>query len=70
MITRQMYIYRLMHLLYQKAGLVNGSIGTVREVVWSVADRHGSLPELVVVEFDDYRGPCFPKWKDDETKQK
>ena len=49
---------------------MNGSIGTVREIVWSADDKPGSLPELVVVEFDDYRGPCFPKWKDDKTKVK
>ena len=44
-------------------------MGTVKEVVWSAATTPTSLPEFVVVDFPEYRGPPFPMWADDENKR-
>ena len=40
--------------LATEAGLVNGAMGHVRDVVWS-----GDVPQFVLVEFDTYTGPPF-----------
>ena len=46
--------------LWQQAGLVNGSMGEVKKVVW--ADGESCLPAFVVVDFKGYRGPAFKGW--------
>ena len=56
-------------LLYTQAGLVNGAMGTVKEIVWSAETTRTSLPEFVVVDFPGYRGSPFPMWADDENKR-
>ena len=51
--------------LNTKAGLVNGSLGTVRHIVYQGNKVPPAHPEYILVEFDDYPGPyfydkCFP----------
>jgi ATP-dependent exoDNAse (exonuclease V) alpha subunit len=47
--------------LWVDHGLVNGSMGTVRELVWKEGqDPTKELPFAIMVEFDKYTGPCFP----------
>lgn len=43
-------------------GLVNGALGTVRDIVWRSGDDPQSSPPLaVLIKFDRYTGPaCFP----------
>lgn len=43
--------------LWVKGGLVNGSLGTVRAIVYDTGISPPSLPMYVLVEFDKYRGP-------------
>ena len=56
-------------MLYQRAGLVNGAMGTVKEVVWSKDSTPTSRPEFVVIDFPNYTGPVFPKWAKDPKKR-
>ena len=42
--------------LYVNRGLVNGSMGTVRNMAWQ--DR--MQPLVILMEFDNYEGPFFP----------
>ena len=48
--------------LWQQAGLVNGSMGKVKAVVWQDELAENPVPAFVVVEFDGYRGPAFKGW--------
>ena len=48
--------------LWQQAGLVNGSMGEVKKVVWADGETKGCLPAFVVVDFKGYRGPPFKGW--------
>ena len=43
--------------LWVGGGLVNGTLGTVRYIVYSPDARPPSLPLFILVEFDQYRGP-------------
>ncbi len=45
--------------LWPKTGLVNGSQGTVRELIYAEGVMPTSLPVAVMVEFDKYSGPGF-----------
>ncbi len=51
----------LLQNLWQRAGLVNGSMGKVRQVVWD-DDTTLKVPAFVVIEFEGYRGPAFEGW--------
>lgn len=51
--------------LWTNGGLVNGSLGTVRAVIYEPNKKPPELPAYVLVEFDKYNGPylyekCFP----------
>lgn len=41
-------------------GLVNGSIGTVRAIVFKEDELPPALPKYILVEFDNYKGPTLP----------
>jgi len=42
-----------------EAGLVNGSVGTIQEIVFEQNQSPPSLPSVVLVEFDHYSGPAI-----------
>jgi hypothetical protein len=47
--------------LWVENGLVNGSMGTVRDIVWNEGqDPTKDMPVAIMVEVDDYNGPKFP----------
>lgn len=47
--------------LWVENGLVNGSMGTVRDIVWNEGqDPTKDMPVAIMVEIDDYEGPKFP----------
>jgi ATP-dependent DNA helicase PIF1 len=47
--------------LWTEKGLVNGSIGTVEDVLWNTGqDPSVSMPSLLLVRFAEYSGPDFP----------
>jgi ATP-dependent DNA helicase PIF1 len=45
--------------LWVACGLVNGSIGTVRGILFVDGSRPPALPSAVLVEFDSYTGPSL-----------
>ena len=45
--------------LHQETAIVNGSLGTVREVVFGQNSNKFDVPLFVVVEIDNYSGPPF-----------
>ena len=45
--------------LWQEAGLTNGARGTVKYIIYTKGKRPPSLPDMVIVEFDQYIGPSF-----------
>ncbi len=53
--------------LWTEAGLVNGSIGHVREIIYSPGKMPRDLPLAVMVEVPGYTGPSF--FSDDESKR-
>lgn len=47
--------------IWVENGLVNGSMGTVRDIVWREGqDPTKDMPTAIRVEVDDYEGPKFP----------
>lgn len=47
--------------LWTDNGLVNGSMGTVRDIVWKECqDLSKDMPTAIMVEVDNYTGPTFP----------
>lgn len=51
--------------LWVEGGLVNGAIGTVREIAYLPMTTSPELPAYILVEFDNFKGPyignkCFP----------
>lgn len=51
--------------LWVEGGLVNGAIGTAREIVYLPNTTAPELPAYILVEFDNFKGPyiidnCFP----------
>jgi len=49
----------LVHNLWVQCGLVNGSVGTVRGIVYKDGTKPPALPLAVLVEFDNFQGPCL-----------
>ena len=47
----------LRHNLWTEAGLVNGALGTVQDIIYKPGTRPGTLPAAVLVKFDQYTGP-------------
>jgi hypothetical protein len=45
--------------LWVDCGLVNGKVGTVLGIVYDVGVKPPSLPLAVLVQFDNYSGPCL-----------
>jgi ATP-dependent exoDNAse (exonuclease V) alpha subunit len=46
--------------LWTENGLVNGSLGTIRDIVWEEGkDPSKDLPLAIMVDFDGYKGPFF-----------
>ena len=45
--------------LWTEAGLVNGSVGTIQEIVFEENKGPPSLPIAIMVEFDNYSGPAI-----------
>lgn len=48
--------------LWTEGGLVNGSIGTVRAIVYDNKHEPPKHPAYILVEFDSYAGPYFYDW--------
>jgi ATP-dependent exoDNAse (exonuclease V) alpha subunit len=47
--------------IWVENGLVNGSMGTVRDIVWNEGqDPIKDMPTTIIVEVDDYAGPKLP----------
>ena len=42
--------------------LVNGSLGTLKAIVYKHGSRPPELPLYVLVEFDEFRGKCMYKF--------
>ncbi|EXX79749.1 hypothetical protein RirG_002630 [Rhizophagus irregularis DAOM 197198w] len=45
--------------LWTEVGLVNGSLGTVQEIIFEENQSPPSLPIAVLIEFDNYYGPAI-----------
>src|SRR2546421_7343776 len=45
--------------LWTEAGLVNGSVGTIQEVIFEENQEPPSLPIAIMVEFDNYSSPAM-----------
>jgi hypothetical protein len=60
----------LLENLWTEAGAVNGSLGTVRDIVWpaGTTDPRLTMPAAILVDFDKYEGPEFIM--DSETGRK
>jgi hypothetical protein len=47
--------------LWTENGLVNGSIGTIEDILWDAGqDPSVNMPSLLLVRFSEYSGPDFP----------
>jgi len=47
--------------LWTEIGLVNRSIGSIYNLGWDYGqDPSASMPSLLLVKFDEYKGPAFP----------
>jgi len=46
--------------IWTPAGLVNGALGTVRDIAWAAgANWREEAPSVIAVEFDSYEGPAM-----------
>jgi ATP-dependent exoDNAse (exonuclease V) alpha subunit len=49
--------------LWTEKGLVNGSIGTVKDILWDTGcDPSMDMPSLLLIRFGEYSGPDFPRY--------
>lgn len=46
--------------LWTEIGLVNGSIGVIKDVSWDDGRQTDQLPSVILIRFDSYAGPSFP----------
>jgi ATP-dependent DNA helicase PIF1 len=47
--------------LWTEKGLVNGSIGTIEDILWDTGqDPSVGMPSLLLIRFNEYSGPDFP----------
>ena len=48
--------------LWTEAGLCNGTMGTIKDIIFSESHKATMLPIAIIVQFnDDYLGPSFCK---------
>ena len=52
--------------IWQQAGLVNGSRGFVRHILYKPNSGPPALPDCVLVHFPDYKGPSVEPFSDEE----
>ncbi len=45
--------------LWTEVGLVNGSMGIIQEILYEEGQRPPSLPNVILIEFNDYTGPAI-----------
>lgn len=46
--------------LWPRAGLVNGSIGTIHDIGWVAGQDSSQMPSFLLIKFDGYTVPEFP----------
>jgi hypothetical protein len=50
--------------LWTKVGLVNSTMGSIHDIAWDTRkDPIASLPSIIMVKFDEYKGPDFPGYE-------
>ncbi len=45
--------------LWTEVGLVNGSMGIIQEILYEEGQRPPSLPNVILIEFNDYTGSAI-----------
>jgi ATP-dependent DNA helicase PIF1 len=50
--------------LWTEVGLVNGAMGSIHDIAWDTGkDPTASLLSVIMVKFDEYKGPDFPGYE-------